>query len=159
MRLAERINQMFSQHPQPTTGFGPEPDATTRQEILRLREAAWWAWFTNDRTAFERLVPHELLAIGWSGGPWNDRSATLGSMAEFAASGQQLRAIEFPHNVLQAYGDVVIVYTVFCATIAGAGGSEQTVCGRGTEVFVRRDGAWVHTAWHLDNVEPPAPRT
>lgn len=134
--------------------YGPAPDDATRAEILGLRTAAWWAWFTNDRAAFDRLVPHELLAIGWGGGPWDDRASTLERMAEFAATGTRLRALEFPVNECQAYGDVVIVYTAFRATLVPPGGGEQVVHGRGTEVFVRRRGQWVHTAWHLDNVAP-----
>ncbi|MEQ1832288.1 MAG: nuclear transport factor 2 family protein [Candidatus Eisenbacteria bacterium] len=142
--------------PSPATrrDFGPVPDEATRTEILRLREATWWAWFTNDRAAFDRLVPHELLAIGWSGGPWNDRASTLEHMDEFARTGAKLRSLEFPVNEFQSYGDVVIVYTAFHATLAPANGGEQIVHGRGTEVFVRRGGQWVHTAWHLDNVAP-----
>lgn len=141
----------------PDAAFGPAPDAATRHEILRLRDAAWWAWFTNDRAAFDRLVPHELLAIGWGGGPWDDRASTLERMAEFAASGHRLVSLDFPANAFQAYGDVVIVYTAFRAVLQSPEGAESAVQGRGTEVFVRRNGDWAHTAWHLDNIAPPRP--
>jgi hypothetical protein len=138
----------------PDADFGPAPDAATQHEILRLRDAAWWAWFTNDRVAFDRLVPHELLAMGWGGGTWDDRASTLERMAEFATSGIRLVSLDFPANAFQAYGDVVIVYTAFRAVLAAPDGAESCVCGRGTEVFVRRQGHWIHTAWHLDNVAP-----
>jgi hypothetical protein len=36
--------------------------------------------------------------------------------------------------------------------LADRAGQEQETTGRGTEVFVRRHGRWVHTGWHLDAV-------
>ncbi|MBK6304579.1 MAG: hypothetical protein IPF47_02205 [Gemmatimonadetes bacterium] len=53
----------------------------------KVREAAWRAFFTNDTTLFKRVVPDELMAMGWGGGPWQDREQTVASMKEFAASG------------------------------------------------------------------------
>jgi ketosteroid isomerase-like protein len=132
--------------------YGPEPDAATRAEILELREAAWRTWFGNDQAGFRRVVPEELVAMGWTGGAWEDREQTLRTMAEFAKGGQALRSLEFPRNVFQQYGDVVILYTSFRLVLADAAGKEQEVAGRGTEVFVRRDGRWIHTGWHLDAV-------
>lgn len=137
--------------------FGPQPDDATRRDILALREAAWWAWFQNDREAFLRIVPDELLALGWMGAPWEDRDTALARMSEFAATGTRLTKLEFPVNVFQHYGDVILLYTRFLATLAAPDGGEQTVSGRGTEVFVRRNGAWAHTAWHLDAVPAQAP--
>lgn len=132
--------------------FGPEPDALTRQELLRLREAAWRAWFTNDRAAFERIVPQELVALGWGGGAWQDRPATLEAMAGFARERRTIRSLEFPRNVFQQYGDVVILYTTFRIVLAGPDGTASETAGRGTEIFVRRNGHWIHTGWHLDTV-------
>jgi Domain of unknown function (DUF4440) len=132
--------------------YGPEPDAATRAQILELREAAWRTWFGNDQAGFQRVVPEELVALGWAGGPWEDRGQTLRAMAEFAKGGLTLRELEFPRNVFQQYGDVVILYTSFRLVLADAAGKEDEIAGRGTEVFVRRNGRWIHTGWHLDNV-------
>jgi hypothetical protein len=132
--------------------YGPEPDSATQTEILALREAAWRTWFGNDPAGFQRVVPEELVAMGWTGGAWEDREQALGAMAEFAKGGMTLRALEFPRNVFQQYGDVVILYTRFRLVLADAAGKASEVSGRGTEVFVRRDGRWIHTGWHLDNV-------
>lgn len=132
--------------------FGPEPDRRTKAELLALREAAWRAWFTNDRAAFERIVPAELVALGWGGGAWQDRSATLVSMADFAKGGQVIQQLEFPQNVFQQYGDVVILYTAFRIVLADPAGTTSRTEGRGTEIFVRRDGRWIHTGWHLDHL-------
>ena len=132
--------------------YGPQPDSATRAEILELREAAWRTWFDNDQAAFQRVVPEELVAMGWAGGEWEDRGQTLRAMAEFAKGGRTLRALEFPRNVFQKYGDVVILYTTFRLVLEDAAGKAEDISGRGTEVFVRRNGRWIHTGWHLDNV-------
>lgn len=132
--------------------FGPEPDAATQRELLALREAAWRTWFANDRAGFERIVPEELVALGWDGGPWDDRAGTVAQMEEFARGGRKLTTLEFPRNVFQRYGDVVILYTSFRIVLSDAAGQSQETTGRGTEVFVRRQGRWIHTGWHLDTV-------
>lgn len=132
--------------------FGPQPDAATQRELLVLRDAAWRAWFGNDRAGFERIVPDELVALGWDGGPWDDRPQTLARMRDFAKHGRTLTALEFPRNVFQRYGDVVILYSSFRIVLSDRAGQAQETTGRGTEVFVRRHGRWIHTAWHLDTV-------
>jgi Domain of unknown function (DUF4440) len=132
--------------------FGPQPDADTQRDILALRETAWRSWFGNDRAAFQRVVPDELVALGWGGGPWEDRAQTMAQMEEFAKSGNTLATLEFPRTVFQRYGDVVILYTSFRVVLKDAAGNLQETSGRGTEVFVYRGGRWVHTGWHLDTV-------
>jgi hypothetical protein len=132
--------------------FGPRPDAATRSELLVLREAAWRAWFGNDSAGVERIVPDELVALGWGGGSWDDRRQTVAQMRAFAKSGRTLTSLEFPRNVWQRYGDVVILYTSFRIVLTDRAGQAQETTGRGTEVFVRRQGRWVHTGWHLDAV-------
>ena len=132
--------------------YGPQPDAATQREILSIREAAWRAWFGNDRAGLERIVPDELVALGWDGGAWDDRTRTLAQMREFARGGRALTALAFPRNVWQRYGDVVILYTSFRLTLTDRAGKAEEISGRGTEVFVRRRGRWIHTGWHLDTV-------
>lgn len=131
--------------------FGPQPDAATKREILAVREQAWRNWFANDTAAFKRIVP-ELVALGWDGGPWEDRAMTMAAMGEFAKTGMTLASLEFPQNVFQQYGDVVILYTSFKLVLKTPAGQTDETTGRGTEIFVRRDGRWVHTGWHLDRV-------
>jgi ketosteroid isomerase-like protein len=132
--------------------YGPIPDAPTRTEILRIREGAWRAWFANDHAAFQRIVPDELVALSWGGGAWEDRAQTLHSMRAYAESGEKLTALEFPRNVFQQYGDVVILYSSFRIVLTARDGKEQVTTGRGTEIFVRRNGKWIHTGWHLDTL-------
>ena len=132
--------------------YGPEPDAVTRAEILQVREAAWRTWFANDQAGFQRVVPAELVAMGWGGGPWEDRQQTLAQMGEFARGGWTLDSLAFPKNVFQQYGEVVILYTAFRLVLRDGAGNREDTAGRGTEVFVRRGGRWIHTGWHLDTV-------
>lgn len=132
--------------------YGPQPDSATQREILALREAAWRTWFANDQEGFRQVVPDELVALGWDGGEWGDRDHTLANMAGFANSGMTLTALEFPVNVFQHYGDVVVLYTRFRLVLTGSDGMASETTGRGTEVFVRRNGRWIHTGWHLDTV-------
>ena len=132
--------------------YGPQPDSAAQREILALREQAWRTWFANDRAGFERVAPDELIALGWDGGDWGDHEQTVADMASFATSGMKLTTLEFPRNVFQQYGDAVILYTRFRVVLTDREGAEQEITGRGTEIFVRRDGRWVHTGWHLDRV-------
>lgn len=132
--------------------YGPQPDAATREQLLTLREAAWRTWFANDQAGFQQVVPEELVALNWSGGPWTDRAQTLAQMAEFATSGQTLATLEFPRTVFQEYGEVVILYSTFRVVLRDQAGLTEETTGRGTEVFVRRKGRWIHTAWHLDTI-------
>jgi hypothetical protein len=143
---------LISAAPLSSQEFGPAPDAATQREILTIREQAWRTWFANDRAGFERVVPDELIALGWDGGPWGDRNQTLADMAEFATSGMQLAALEFPRNVFQQYGDAVILYTRFRLVLTDREGGTHETTGRGTEIFVRRNGRWIHTGWHLDRI-------
>ncbi len=132
--------------------FGPQPDSAAQREILQLREQAWRTWFANDRAGFEQVVPDELIALGWDGGPWGDRQQTLADMASFATRGMRLTELEFPRNVFQQYGDAVVLYTRFRLVLTDGEGIEHETVGRGTEIFVRRNDRWVHTGWHLDKV-------
>jgi ketosteroid isomerase-like protein len=132
--------------------FGPAPDAATQRELLALREAAWRTWFSNDQEGFRRIVPDELVGLSWSGGPWEDRAQTMAQMQEFAKGGMTLKSLEFPRNVFQHYGDVVILYSTFRLVLTSPSGQLDETAGRATEIFVRRAGRWIHTGWHLDAV-------
>ncbi len=136
----------------PPHRFGPQPGAADSQELLAARDAAWRAWFGNDPVAFERVVPDELIALGWDGGDWTDRDQTLARMAEFATTGMTIDRLEFPRNEFQHYGDVALIYSSFRLALRDPAGQCRETVGRATEVFVRRAGRWVHTGWHLDTV-------
>ena len=48
---------------------------------------------------------------------------------------------------------VVILYGRYIAVVE-TGGTQQTNQGRLTEMFLKHNGTWVHTGWHLDGVAP-----
>lgn len=135
-----------------SANYGPAPTAADQRAILTMRESVWRAWFSNDKTAFATLVPQELVALSWSGGPWDDRDATMQRMQTFANGGQRIATLDFPRNVFQQYGDAVILYTQFRIVLVDTKGVKSETKGRGTEVFVKRAGKWIHTGWHLDAV-------
>jgi len=122
-----------------------------REEILAARETVWRAWFENDRSALERLIPQEAIAIGAGIEAWRDRSEILAGAGDFVGQGGRLIALDFPRTEIQLYGDVAILYTSYSFTYDNGSGEPKRLAGRGTEIFVRRDGGWVNTGWHLDS--------
>ncbi len=121
-----------------------------RQQILDVREAVWKAWFANDRAALERLIPEEAVAIEDGTEAWSDRAAILAGAQRFADSGAKLVKLEFPKTQMQIYGNTIIIYTSYLYEIE-ANGKRTTTSGRGTEIFVHRNGTLVNTGWHLDS--------
>ena len=51
-------------------------------------------------------------------------------------------------DTLRAYGNTAILYTTYEMDLQ-VGGKPSTERGAATEVFVRRDGAWINTGWQL----------
>ena len=123
-------------------------------EILAVREAAWRAWFAGDVAALRPVLPGDFLAIGWRGREILNREQTLAASREFKEAGGRLVSLSFPETRAQRIGDTVIFYGSFDAVIA-FGTREERVRGLLTEVFVHRDGRWLHPGWHLDSREMP----
>jgi hypothetical protein len=121
-----------------------------RKQILEAREAVWRALFTNDQEELARLVPEETIAVNAGEEAWGDRKQILASSSAFVENGGKLVSLDFPRTEIQLYGDVAILYTTY-ATETVVGGESQTLSGRGTEIFVRREGNWVNSGWHLDS--------
>ncbi len=119
------------------------------RDVLALREAAWRAWFAGDEAALRAMLPGEFLAIGASGTEISELEKTLASSRAFKESGGRLISLAFPETRAQRFGDTMILYGSYEATIA-TGEAEKKLQGRLTEVFVRRDGRWLHPGWHLD---------
>lgn len=126
--------------------YGAEPiDA----DVLATRELAWRAWFGGDETTLRSMLPEEFLAIGASGTEISTLEKTLSSSRAFKESGGKLVSLSFPETRAQRFGDTVVLYGSYEATIT-SGGAEKQLRGKLTEVFVKRDGRWLHPGWHLD---------
>ena len=59
--------------------------------------------------------------------------------------------LEYPRTEIRLYGDVAILYTTYVFEVESPDGKRETSAGRGTEIFVRRNGRWVNPGWHLDS--------
>jgi len=118
-------------------------------DVLALRESAWRAWFAGDEAALLSMLPEDFLAIGWGGTEISDRDKTIASSRAFKESGGRLVSLSFPETRAQRFGDTIVFYGSFTITMA-TGAKETKVSGSLTEVFVKRDGKWLHPGWHLD---------
>ncbi|HEX6975992.1 MAG TPA: nuclear transport factor 2 family protein [Vicinamibacterales bacterium] len=118
-----------------------------RAALMQAREAVWRAWFSGDRDQLTRLLPPELITIE-QGGNFGTFASTLDGSRGFAASGGKLTRLEFPSTEIQAYGNTAILYTSYIMELQ-SGGNTRTERGVATEVFVRRNGAWINTGWQL----------
>ena len=136
--------------------FSARPAANVRidQDVLKAREAAWRAYFAGDVKTLGDLLPQDFIGIGWVDGPFSPRDRTLEGARTFREQGGRLVRLAFPETRAQRCGDVVVLYGRYEVVIFSEG-AEQTFRGRLTELFVRRDGRWVHPGWHLD-ATPPA---
>jgi hypothetical protein len=124
------------------------------RELLAAREAAWRAYFGGDVTTLGNLLPAEFIGIGMNDAPFADRAGTLDGARAFHEGGGKLIRLAFPETQEQRFGDVVVLYGRYEAVIE-SGGAERTMRGRLTEMFVRRQGKWLHPGWHLDLTAGP----
>lgn len=126
-------------------------------EVLRLREAAWRAYFAGDEGALRDMLPADFIGINMTDGPFVTREKALEQARSFRASGGRLVKLEFPETRAQHYGDVMIFYGRYTVVLESGGPERttETVHGRLTEMFLRQGGRWVHTGWHLDTASTP----
>lgn len=118
-------------------------------DVLATREAAWRAWFGGDEAALRAMLPDDFLAIGASGAEISNREATVASSRRFKESGGRLVSLSFPETRAQRFGDTIVLYGSYEAKLV-IGTEEKEMRGRLTEVFIKRDGKWLHPGWHLD---------
>ena len=136
-----------------TATADPENQTNADAEVLRLREAAWRAWFGGDEAALRRILPADFIGISAKAGPLASLDKVIEDSRAFHATGGRLVKLEFPETQFQRYGEGGILYGRYNAVVE-TGGTQQTNQGRLTEMFLKHNGTWVHTGWHLDGVAP-----
>ncbi len=145
--------------PLPQPAEDPSVDAThmrllapsEQTELLEARESVWRAWFAGDTDSLRELAPRETIAIDPGPSDWADLAEIMRRSKAFIDSGDKLVRLDFPTTQIQAFGPVAIIYTTYLFETESAEGERTTTSGRGTEIFVKRDGRWVNPGWHLDS--------
>jgi ketosteroid isomerase-like protein len=125
------------------------PNDQLRAALLQSREQVWRAWFDNDQDKLKAFITEDAIAIDADEGPWGNRDTILSSAEAFKKSGGKLVSLEFPRTEIQLIGYTAILYTSYSYETE-VNGKRTKSEGRGTEVFVIRDGKLVNTGWHLD---------
>jgi ketosteroid isomerase-like protein len=123
--------------------------ANERATLDAIRRAVWVDWFTGDTAKLRRILTPELVAVSPDGAHWQSLGQTLAASAAYKASGARFVDVTFDSTTLHRFGDVVVMFSHYAVTTE-SGGQRAVQAGRATEVFVRRDGRWLHTSWHLD---------
>ncbi len=114
-----------------------------------LRRAVWVDWFSGDTAALRRALGPELVAMSTGARYWESLEESLAASAAFRASGGRFVSVAFDSSTVHRFGETVVMFSRYHVTTT-KGGVPQELRGRATEVFVRSDGRWVHTSWHLD---------
>lgn len=117
-----------------------------------LRRDVWVHWFGGDTAALRRVLAPELVAISPDSELWQDLEASVAGSARYKANGGSLAAVEFSNTTVHHANGVVIMFSRYAAHLVNNGAHTEQK-GRATEVFVKSNGAWVHTSWHID-VDP-----
>jgi hypothetical protein len=126
--------------------------STADDELLRVREQVWRAWFAGDTKALEKLVPPGTIVISGGEEKWKDQADVLRTSAEFHAKRGKLIRLEFPHTEVQHFGDVAIVWSSYLVETE-LEGRRSLDAGRATEIFVWRDGLWTNPGWHTSSTK------
>lgn len=127
-----------------------ELSPATRQALMSARETVWRAVFSNNNALLEKVIPQETIGINPATEQWVNRAAVFADAESFAKGGAKLVRLEFPKTEVQLFGEVAILYSTYLLELEIQGKTE-TQTGRATEIFVRRNGAWVNPGWHLDS--------
>lgn len=116
--------------------------------LLATRKSVWVAWFAHDRPTLERLLPADGLFVGGDSQPWVTKDVTLESSRKFREGGGKLTKLEFPKSEIRRYGDLALVTSTYAFEVE-QNGKRSAEAGRVVEVFLWKDGRWVHPSWCL----------
>ncbi len=141
---------LYAQSAPRTQGITAKPtpvSESTRNALLTAREAVWRAQFLADPS----LIPPETIGIVEWTDDWKHRDDIIAGAKEAAANGLTIKRLEFPKTEIQLYGDTAILYSTYIYEAEFNGQSAGVESGRSTEVFVRRNGKWLNSGWHVDS--------
>lgn len=119
------------------------------EQLLRVRETVWRAWFAGDTRTVEDLVPPETIVISSGEQKWKRQADVLRTSAEFHAKGGKLVRLEFPRTEVQHFADVAIIWSSYVVETE-VDGKQSLSSGRVTEIFVWQRGHWTNPGWHTD---------
>jgi hypothetical protein len=114
-----------------------------------VRKAVWVDWFSGDTASLRKVLGPELVAIVAGVPHWQSLEESLASSADFKAKGGKLVSVAFDSTVTHRFGETVVMFSHY-SVVTESSSKRQTQKGRATEVFVRSNGRWLHTSWHLD---------
>ena len=129
-------------------GWASNPNE--QEEILKVREAVWRAWFANDVKTLKELVPPDTIVISAGEEKWKNQTEVFQSAAQFQATGGKLIRLEFPRTDIQHFGQVAVIYSQYVVETE-VEGKRSVTSGRVTEIFVLRHGKWTNPGWHTDS--------
>jgi hypothetical protein len=130
---------------------GPAIPEQTRRDLLAARDNAWRSFFgENAAAAVEKALGPEVIAIQESDVAWDNRTHLIAMAGAMEKQKVKLSRLEFPRTEIQLFRDTAILYYTYIME-QSAHGKSSLEAGRGTEVFVHRDGHWVDVGWHLDS--------
>ena len=119
------------------------------EQLLRVRETVWRAWFAGDTRTVEDLVPPETIVISSGEQKWKRQADVLRTSVEFHAKGGKLVRLEFPRTEVQHFADVAIIWSSYVVETE-VDGKQSLSSGRVTEIFVWQRGHWTNPGWHTD---------
>lgn len=117
--------------------------------LEQLRKEVWVNWFAGDTAALRRVLGPELVAISPDEPHWQSLTQSLAGAAGYKASGGRLLSAAFDSTTIHRIGDVIVMFSHYALEMENSG-TRATQRGLATEVFVKHNGRWVHTSWHLD---------
>jgi hypothetical protein len=122
---------------------------SSNEDLLKVREKVWRAWFAGDTKTLEELVPPETIVMSGGEEKWKNQADVLRTAAEFHAKGGKLVRLEFSRTEVQHFGDVAIIWSSYHLEIE-VDHKRSSGSSRVTEVFVWQHGRWTNPGWHTD---------
>jgi hypothetical protein len=123
--------------------------ASSDEELLRVRESVWRAWFDGDVEKLKDLVPPGTIVMSGGEKEWKHQKEVLRSAAAFHARGGKLLRLEFPRTEVQHFGNVAVIWSTYQLETEIAGKTSLR-SSRVTEIFVYQRGHWTNPGWHAD---------